>query len=159
MPEGKIGSYCLSPPIIFINFQPSDYPLPNMDCTLTKAERLRGDGNFRNLAVRGRSVQAGCLRTRWLVVKEPWRPVVSAGVSVSKKKLKRAVDRNLYKRMVRETFRLNKKELAEYARKSNVKFMLLFIFTGDSLPSFDEIQSKMILTLQRIALAHEESAQ
>jgi ribonuclease P protein component len=92
-------------------------------------------------------------------VKEPWRPIVSAGVSVAKKKLKRAVDRNHFKRMVRESFRLNKHILTEHALKTNVKFMLVFIFTGDSLPPFADIQSKMIVTLQRIAIAHEESTQ
>jgi ribonuclease P protein component len=47
------------------------------------------------------------------------------GVTISKKKAKAAVDRNFYKRILKEAYRLQKSPLIEYL-KANQKFLICF---------------------------------
>ncbi|MBT8395164.1 MAG: ribonuclease P protein component, partial [Bacteroidia bacterium] len=67
------------------------------------------------------------------------------GVSVSKKKFKRAVDRNRIKRLIRETNRLNKKMLIDN-NVSGYAFMILYI--GDDVPDYKllNIKTKELFT-------------
>ena len=66
---------------------------------------------------------------------------VQMAVSVPKKKLKKAVDRNRVKRLVREAYRLNKPEISGYA--------IMFIYMDYKLPEFDFVQQKIKTLLQR----------
>lgn len=61
------------------------------------------------------------------------------GVSVSKKYFKKAVDRNYFKRVLRETYRLNKQLLLENIEQPHA-FMLLYQ-SKDRL-TYDEINTK-----------------
>lgn len=76
---------------------------------------------------------------------EPERPKIL--ISVSKKNLKKAVDRNKVKRLVREAYRTNKALLFEESRSS-----LLFglIYTAKTILSYTEIEKKIILILHRL---------
>lgn len=65
-------------------------------------------------------------------------------VSVSKKKFKKAVDRNLVKRRLREAYRLNKTIL-------NKPYHLAFVFIGNELLTYAQIEKSIKLGLERIA--------
>jgi len=74
--------------------------------------------------------------------------------SVPKKLFKRAVDRNLLKRRMREAYRLNK-SLLENCNKS-VK--LMFIYKASGLLSFNEIENKIVLLLKGLCPPNEENS-
>lgn len=78
-----------------------------------------------------------------------------AGVTVPKKLYPKATDRNRFKRLMREAFRLQSGPLREHLGAYGRSLKILFIFTGKKQTDFHHIQSKIILILQRF---HEMAA-
>jgi ribonuclease P protein component len=71
---------------------------------------------------------------------------IKMGVSVSKKYFKKAVDRNYFKRVLRETYRLNKYLLVDNLDKPNA--FMLFYQSKDRL-SYEEINTKTIQLFEK----------
>ncbi len=108
-----------------------------------KTERLKSRKAIELLFTKGKSVGVYPLRMVFMAKTEGETKV---GVSVSKKYFKKAVDRNYYKRVLRETYRQNKQLL-----HSNIQQpfdIMLFYQTKDTL-SFEEINQKMISLVQK----------
>jgi ribonuclease P protein component len=74
--------------------------------------------------------------------------LIKMGVSVSKKYFKKAVDRNYYKRVLRETYRLNKHLLIDSLQKPYA--FMLFYQTKERL-SYQEIEEKTIQLFQKFS--------
>ncbi len=74
--------------------------------TLPKAEKLCGKAAVEAVFTKGKTGLCGCLRYRWIRREDegPSRILVS----VPKRSFKRAVKRNLLKRRIRESYRLQK---------------------------------------------------
>ena len=77
-----------------------------MAATLSKSERLCGKKAIAELMERGKGGVSGCLRYKFLQADEAG--VTRILVSVPKRHFKRAVKRNLLKRRIRESYRLQK---------------------------------------------------
>ncbi|MFM7822893.1 MAG: ribonuclease P protein component [Bacteroidota bacterium] len=77
-------------------------------------------------------------------------------ISVPKRRLKMASDRNRVKRLVRESYRLN---LPHFLSKLNPAetIHLAVVFQGNKVPDFKTVSAKIILTLQRLTGNHEEN--
>ncbi|CAN5264549.1 hypothetical protein BH09BAC2_BH09BAC2_01130 [soil metagenome] len=72
---------------------------------------------------------------------------VKAGFVVTKKYFKRAVDRNRIKRLIRETYRLQKHLIATNKENS----LLLFImYTGKQLPEYSLIEKQMADVISKL---------
>ena len=71
-------------------------------------------------------------------------------ISVSKRNFKKAVDRNKIKRLVREAYRTNKHLLYEGVNNNKGSLLLGFIYTAKTIPEYKEVESKIILILQRL---------
>ncbi len=70
-------------------------------------------------------------------------PFSKVMVSVSKRKFKKAVDRNLLKRRMREAYRLNKSIL-------KTPSFLAFVFVGNEPATYQAIEKAIVHGLQRI---------
>lgn len=81
---------------------------------------------------------------------EPLTAPLRAGVTVSSRKFKKAVDRNKVKRILREAYRLQKLPLQQALSQKKVSLVLFFIYTGKELPVFSEVYEKMGIILQRL---------
>jgi ribonuclease P protein component len=73
---------------------------------------------------------------------------VLMGVSVSKKYFKRAVDRNYFKRVLRECYRLNQNLLKDNLQKP---YAFMFFYQTKEKLSYQEIEEKTIQLFQKFS--------
>lgn len=72
------------------------------------------------------------------------------GVGVSSKIFKRAVDRNSVKRLTREAWRLQKKELQEVLKHRDVYLNVFFVYTASELTDFNTLKQKVGVALKKL---------
>jgi ribonuclease P protein component len=74
---------------------------------------------------------------------------IKMGVSVSKKYFKHAVDRNYFKRLLREAYRLNKHLLIDHLEKPHA---FMFFYQSNDRLSYQEIETKTIQLFEKFVL-------
>ncbi|MDE3144051.1 MAG: ribonuclease P protein component [Bacteroidota bacterium] len=83
---------------------------------------------------------------------------VKAGVGVSIRNFKKAVDRNRIKRLLREAYRLNKQPLLDFATANNKKIAVFFLFVDKTLPDFEMLQNKMPVLIDKLIKQLDENS-
>jgi ribonuclease P protein component len=81
---------------------------------------------------------------------------LQAAFSVSSKNFKKAVQRNRVKRLMKEAYRLQKNILESELKKHQKNLAVFIIYTGNTLPEFENIFEKMggaLQQLQKISLS------
>jgi ribonuclease P protein component len=119
-----------------------------MQFTYPKHEKLKSKTTIDLLFSNGNSVSKFPLRLVYVENSEENAELIKMGVSVSKKYFKKAVDRNYYKRVLRETYRLNKHLLIDSLQKPYA--FMLFYQTKERL-SYQEIEEKTIQLFQKFS--------
>lgn len=113
----------------------------NLKYTLGKNERLKRRKAIGALFEGGRKCQAHPLRALY-------RPVAAAdgfraGVTVSSRHFKKAVDRNRVKRLLREAWRLQKAATQERLAREGRGLHVFLIYTGTELPDYALVRDKV----------------
>lgn len=75
---------------------------------------------------------------------------LQAGFSASKRNFKKAVHRNRIKRLMRETYRLQKNELEQLLLQKKKRLAIFILYTGKEVPDYDLVNEKMNLILQKL---------
>lgn len=117
-----------------------------MNFTYPKKERLKSKTTIGLLFSEGKSVSKYPLRLVFRQAEENSEEKIKIGVSVSKKYFKKAVDRNYFKRVLRETYRLNKHLLWDNAEGN---YSLMFFYQSKDRLSFEEINTKTIQLFEK----------
>ena len=124
-----------------------------MKFTYPKNEKLKSKITIDLLFSKGKSVSKYPLRLVFVEsdygIPKDSEQKIKMGVSVSKKYFKHAVDRNYFKRVLRETYRLNKHLLVDHLDKPYA--MMFFYQTKDRL-SYEEINTKTIQLFEKFVL-------
>ena len=121
-----------------------------MKFTYPKIEKLKSKITIDLLFSKGKSVSKYPLRLVFVEsdygISEESVQKLKMGVSVSKKYFKHAVDRNYFKRVLRETYRLNKHILIDNLDK---KYAFMFFYQTKDRLTYDEINTKTIQLFEK----------
>ena len=109
--------------------------------TFNKQERLKSRKLIQQLFAEGKSLNAFPLRLMYLPHDHESPFKIQAGVTVSKRNFKKAVQRNRIKRKVREAYRKNKEIV--YASEDTKKHIFMFIYQGNTELEYRAIEDKM----------------
>ena len=108
-----------------------------MNNTLGKTERLKSKKLIKKLFEEGVSIKNFPFRLVYITTE---KPPIKSSFSVPKRNFKKAVDRNRIKRLIKEAYRLEKKNLFKTLSFNSV-FMITFL--GKKEPTFSETQKKI----------------
>ena len=121
-----------------------------MNFTYPKIEKLKSKITIDLLFSKGKSVSKYPLRLVFVEsdygIPENSEQMLKMGVSVSKKYFKHAVDRNYFKRVLRETYRLNKHILIDNLDK---KYAFMFFYQTKERLTYEEINTKTIQLFEK----------
>jgi len=82
---------------------------------------------------------------------------VNAGVGVSSRVFKKAVERNRVKRLLRENYRTQKQELVSTIESKELHLTVFFLFIGKELPELVNLKEPMRRVLEKlIIISHPE---
>jgi len=109
--------------------------------TLPKEERLCGIKLISELYQNGSSFLCYPYKINWQLVSVANQVPAKVLFSVSKKRYKKAVDRNLLKRRMRESYRLQKQLLVAEAASKTLNFSVTYI--GKEISDFELMTKKM----------------
>lgn len=113
--------------------------------TFVKAERLHSKKLVQELFTKGSSFYLFPFKVLILAHPDQNIPRHEILISVSKRSFKKAVDRNLLKRRIRETYRTEKQTLHD-----NTKLVIAFIYTGKTILLLPEIKQGISAAVKKI---------
>jgi len=108
--------------------------------TFPKIEKLKSKKTIEALFAEGKNLREFPLKLIYLKTPFEDGARIKVGVVAPKKKFKKAVDRNLIKRLLRESYRLNKSLIFNNIEGN---YAFLFLYLGHKAPSFDEVHIAM----------------
>jgi ribonuclease P protein component len=123
---------------------------------LGKDEKLKSRKQIEALFAGGKTFLCFPLRIsfQFSPLAEGEKSGMQIGVSASKRHFKRAVDRNRIKRLLREAYRLQKKDIVTFLQANHLKGHVFFIYVDKTLPGYPtvfEAMSKCLKLLQKKA--------
>ena len=122
-----------------------------MSFSYPKNHKLKSKKSIDLLFSKGKSVSKYPLRLVYAVADEKHMDgeLMKMGVSVSKKYFKHAVDRNYFKRILRETYRLNQHLLREHLEQP---YNFMFFYQTKDRLTYAEIEQKTVQLFEKWVL-------
>lgn len=111
-----------------------------MPFKFNKKERLKSKKTIERLFIEGKTITQYPIKIFYLPMEKGQESRFKTGVSVPKKNFKSAVHRNRIKRLLRESYRLNK-HLIFNNIEGNFAFLILYL--GKEMPQYNEIEDAL----------------
>ena len=127
--------------------------MENSKLTFNKSQHLCGETTISQLFREGKAFLVFPLRVVYRVMPcedVDKRPAVRVLTSVPKKQFKHAGDRNRFKRLIREAYRLQQHELNEVLESKGLVMDVAFTAVHNQLPEFDFLKSRMAKILSKL---------
>ncbi len=118
--------------------------------TFKKTERLCSLKAIDELYQRGTSFFSTNFKLIYSLPAEPQAAPCQVVFSVPKKNFKRAVDRNLVKRRMRESYRMHKGLLYAHLAEKQKNMHLLIIYTAKEIHDFDALDEGLLKALKTL---------
>lgn len=112
-----------------------------MKLTLGKDKKLKSRKAIEKIFAQGKSFHKFPVRAVYFYEPES-ESEIKIGVSVPKRNFKKAVDRNLLKRRIREAFRIHQNSI-----KVPGKLNIMFLYSGKEILEYSEIEKSMTALL------------
>lgn len=120
-----------------------------LDNRLYKYEKLCSRTAINNIFQSGKSVICYPLRAAYSINEKEETPVQFL-ITIPKKKIRKAVNRVLLRRRVREAYRLNKKSFVSYFKEKDISLKIAFIYLSDEINDYATIESKVQALMKKI---------
>jgi ribonuclease P protein component len=120
-----------------------------------RSERLKSEKAIEALFETGRSLYQQPIRLIFKQNLSAENSITKVGFAVPKKNFKRAVDRNVIKRRMREAYRLNKFVLFSENSGPSAALDIMLIFQGQKIEDFTIIEDSIRSLLKKLLLKTE----
>jgi ribonuclease P protein component len=127
-----------------------------MTHTFPKEERLCSHRLIRMLFSKGMTFHLKPFRITWMRQSLDVTSPVQVLMSVPKYNFRKAVDRNLIRRRMKEAYRLNKQNLFDNLTGTGHQLAVCITYAGKEIADFDFVQAKIIILLQRLIEENEK---
>jgi len=117
-----------------------------MSVKFSRREKLKSKKLIELLFNEGKTLSSFPLKLIYLKLEAPMDAKFKTGVAVPKKNFKSAVKRNRIKRLLRESYRLNK-HLVFNNSEGNFAFLILYL--GKEMPNYLGVEKEMQIILKK----------
>jgi ribonuclease P protein component len=126
--------------------------------TFKKSEKLTSRIIIDMIFAKGSTLKKFPILVKYLEVEFRDQERLKVVMSVPKRRIKKAVDRNRIKRLMREAYRLNRAAFKEMIIAEEKSLALFFIYNGKENPDFTAIEVKIKLILKELSQVIGEKA-
>ena len=120
-----------------------------MDFSYPKKDKLKSKKLIEKLFKEGKNISNYPIKLVYLKAHLPQDIEIQAGVTVSKKNFKTAIKRNRIKRLLRESYRMNKHVVFNNKEGS---FAFMFLYIGKEMPQYHMVEESMKKILQKFII-------
>ncbi len=122
-----------------------------MDYSFGKNHRIKSRTTIKSLFKNSNLTKVDGIKLHWNT--SPSEPCLEFVVSVPKRNIPSAVQRNKIKRLIREAIRLNKNTLEKHVELKSLRLSIFIIYTGNPIKNYQKMEDKIIVALQRLTVS------